>query len=105
MLSMKGVPSMLEMTEDTQPLAEFKAHSTEVVEGLKKTKRPMILTVNDKAEAVLMDAETYRRLVALADLADFQEAIRESLDDVKCGRTAPAEEAFDAMRAKYGIPR
>jgi prevent-host-death family protein len=96
---------MPEITEDTQSLAEFNAHASEVLKGLRKTKRPVILTVDNKAEAVIMDAETYRRLVALADLADFQEAIRESLDDVKHGRTVPAEEALEAMRAKYGIPR
>lgn len=41
----------------------------------------------------------------LADTADFREAIRESLDNVEHGRTVPAQEALEAMRAKYGIPR
>ncbi len=39
---------------------------------------------------------------------DFQEAvegIRRGFDDVKAGRTESAEEAFEELRVKHGLPR
>jgi predicted transcriptional regulator len=39
---------------------------------------------------------------------DFQEAvegIREGYEDVKAGRTQSAEEAFEELRLKRGLPR
>jgi predicted transcriptional regulator len=39
---------------------------------------------------------------------DFQEAvegIRQGYEDVKAGRTQPAEEAFEELRVKHGFPR
>jgi predicted transcriptional regulator len=38
---------------------------------------------------------------------DFQEAvegIRQGYEDVKAGRTQSAEEAFEELRAKHGLP-
>jgi len=40
--------------------------------------------------------------------ADYQEAvagIREGYEDVKAGRTQSADEAFEDLRAKHGLPR
>jgi predicted transcriptional regulator len=39
---------------------------------------------------------------------DFQEAvegIRQGYEDVKAGRTQSAEEAFEELRLKHGLPR
>jgi hypothetical protein len=43
---------------------------------LKKSHRPVVLTVKGKAEAVVQDAESYQRLLDLAARADVDEAIR-----------------------------
>jgi PHD/YefM family antitoxin component YafN of YafNO toxin-antitoxin module len=72
---------------------------------LKKTKRPVVLTVNGKAAAVVQDAEGYQRLLDIAARADAEEGIRQGLDDVAHGRTQPAKAAFDRIRRKHGIPR
>ena len=72
---------------------------------LKKTKRPVVLTVNGKAAAVVQDAAAYQRLLDIAARADAEEGIRQGLDDVAHGRTRPAREFFDEFEAKHGIPR
>ena len=72
---------------------------------LKKSKRPVILTVKRKAEAVVQDAESYQRVLDIAARADFNEAVRQGLDDLAHGRTRPAKEVFEEIRAEYGIPR
>jgi predicted transcriptional regulator len=71
---------------------------------LKKTGRPIILTVNGSATAVVQDATAYQRLLDLAADADFHEAVRQGREDIAAGRTYPAEEVFAELRAQYGIP-
>ena len=96
---------MFDITEDIQSLTTFRRRSGEFMRQLKKTKRPVVLTVNGKAEAVVQDAESYQRLLDIAARADVYEAIRQGLDDTAYGRTRPAREVFEEMRRKRGIPR
>jgi PHD/YefM family antitoxin component YafN of YafNO toxin-antitoxin module len=70
---------------------------------LKKSKRPVVLTVKGKAAAIVQDAEAYQRLLDIAARADSEEGIRQGLDDVAHGRTRPAKEVFDDIRRKHGI--
>jgi PHD/YefM family antitoxin component YafN of YafNO toxin-antitoxin module len=72
---------------------------------LRKTKRPVVLTVNGKAAAIVQDVGAYRRLLDIAASADEEEAIRQGLDDAAHGRTRPAREFFEEFRRKHGIPR
>jgi prevent-host-death family protein len=96
---------MIDITSDIQSLTAFRRSSGEFLKQLKKTKRPVVLTVNGKAEAVVQDAEAYQRLLNIAAGVDSREAIRQGLDDVANGRTRPAESVFEEMRRKYEIPR
>jgi PHD/YefM family antitoxin component YafN of YafNO toxin-antitoxin module len=72
---------------------------------LKKTKRPVVLTVNGKAEAVVQDAESYQRLLDIAAQTDVFEAIRQGINDAAHGRVRPARQVFEEFRRKYGIRR
>lgn len=96
---------MLNITEDIQALTTFRRNSAKVIERLKETGRPLILTVNGKAEAVVQDAEAYQRLLDIAAEADAREGIRQGLEDARKGRTRPARQVFNEMRAQHDIPR
>jgi prevent-host-death family protein len=96
---------MVDITKDIQSMTTFRNHSAEFLLHLKKTGRPMVLTVNGKAAAVVQDAEAYQRLLDIAADASVEEGIRQGLDDLADGRTRPAGEVFDEVRAAYGIPR
>ena len=96
---------MLDLTKDIQSLTTFRRQSGDFMKQLKKTKRPVVLTVNGKAAAVVQDAEAYQRLLDIAASADEDEAIRQGLEDVKRGRTRPAREFFAEFEAKHGIRR
>ena len=39
----------MDITKDIQPMTTFRNHSAEIMQHLKDTKRPVILTVNSKA--------------------------------------------------------
>src|ERR1700689_13052 len=96
---------MLDITKDIQSLTTFRRRSGDFMKQLKKSQRPVVLTVKGKAQAVVQDAEAYQRLLDIAARADVYEAIRQGLDDVAHGRTRPAKEAFDEIRRRYAIPR
>ena len=71
----------------------------------KKSKRPVVLTVNGKAAAVVQDAEAYQRLLDIAARADAREGIRQGLEDARKGRSRPAEEFFREFEALHGLSR
>jgi prevent-host-death family protein len=96
---------MLDITKDIQSLTTFRRRSGDLMKQLKKSKRPVVLTVNGKAAAIVQDAEAYQRLLDIAAGADEEEAIRQGLEDVKEGRTRPAREFFAEFEAKHGIRR
>ena len=96
---------MLDITKDIQSLTTFRRRSGEFLKQLKKSKRPVVLTVKGKAAAVVQDAEAYQRLLDIAASANAEEGIRQGLDDVAHGRTRPAKVVFDEIRRKHGIPR
>jgi len=96
---------MIDITQDIQPLTTFRNNSVKMMKQLRKTGRPIVLTVNGKTEAVVQSAESYQRLLDIAAAADIREAIRQGDADVAAGRVRPAGEIFAEMRARYAISR
>jgi len=96
---------MLDITKDIQSLTTFRRRSGDFMKQLRKTKRPVVLTVKGKARAVVQDAEAYQRLLDIAALADAREGIRQGLEESKQGLGRPVREFLAEFRAKHGIPR
>jgi prevent-host-death family protein len=96
---------MLDITKDIQSLTTFRRRSGDFMKHLKKTKRPVVLTVKGKAQAVVLDAEAYQRLLDIAAKADAREGIRQGLEESRQGLGTDAEQFFAEFRAKHGIPR
>ena len=85
---------MLDITCDIQSLTTFRRRSGDFMKQLKKSKRPVVLTVKGKAAAIVQDAEAYQRLLDIAARADAGEGIRQGLADVKGGKVRSAREFF-----------
>ena len=96
---------MFDIKKDIQAMTTFRRNPTQFMKHLKKTKRPLILTINGKAEAVVQDAEAYQRLLDIAAQADEAEGIRQGLEDIKKGRVRPAREVLEEFRRSRAIPR
>ena len=64
----------MDITKDIQPMTTFRNHSAEIMRHLRDTKRPVILTVNGKAAAVVQDAEAYQHLLDLTERAERNHA-------------------------------
>ncbi|MGH9511743.1 MAG: type II toxin-antitoxin system Phd/YefM family antitoxin [Terriglobales bacterium] len=96
---------MLNIPADIQPLTTFRRRSAEFLKQIKESKRPIVLTVNGKAAAVIQDAEAYQRLLDIVAQADAREGIRQGLEDVRKGRIRRAEEFFKEFEAAHGLSR
>lgn len=96
---------MLNIAKDIQSLTTFRRSSGAFMRHLRKSKRPMVLTVKGKAAAVVQDAEAYQRLLDIAARADAAERIRQGLEDARKGRIRPAREFFDQFEASHDLSR
>ena len=96
---------MLDITKDIQSLTTFRRRSGDFMRHLRKSKRPVVLTVKGKAAAIVQDAEAYQRLLDIAARADAAEGVRQGLEDAKMGKVRPARDFFDAFECQHGISR
>jgi prevent-host-death family protein len=60
----------LDLTRDIQSLTTFRRRSGDFLKQLRKSKRPVVLTVKGRAAAVAQDAGAYQRLLDIAAAAD-----------------------------------
>ena len=96
---------MIDITKDIQSLTTFRRRSGDFMKQLKKSRRPVVLTVKGKAEAIVQDAGAYQRLLDIAARADAREGIRQGLDESRQGQGRDAEEFFAEFEASHGISR
>ena len=86
--------------EETLPLAEIKAHLSEIVDRVEQEHDRVVLTRNGRAAAVIMSPEDLEALEdtleLLSDPATLEEIDR-ARQDVARGKVVTAEE----LRAKY----
>lgn len=83
---------MIDVSQDIQSMTTFKRNSAGLVKRMRKSGRPLVLTVKGKAEVVVMDAGTYQQL---ADRIDTVEGIRRGLAQAKRGLGRSVDEVFD----------
>jgi len=96
-------PSM-NLQQDIHPLTDFKRNTVDFLARMKKTHRPVVLTVNGKAELVVQDAASYQKIMDRLDQLDAIEAIRAGIEAAQQGRVKPARKALAELQEKLGIP-
>ncbi len=94
----------MKFTRDIQSLSVFKRDSAKFLKQMKKTGEPIVLTVNGKAAAVVLDPDSYEEYLRDKDRRDMIASVKRGIADMKAGRTRPAEEFFDEFFAKFKIP-
>ena len=74
----------MKLIEDIRSVTELKRNTREILDQVRQTGRPVVLTVNGKADAVLMDARTFERHLSASNAARL---LAPAEDDVLAGRT------------------
>ncbi len=90
-------------TQHIHPLTNFLRNHKAHVNRLKKSRAPEVLTINGRAELVVLDVKSYQAMVEKLDRLETIAAIREGVASAERGELKPAEQIFAEMRAKYGL--
>lgn len=89
----------MHLAADIHSLTDFKTNAKEHLARIRATGRPEILTVNGRAEAVVLPPALYDRLVELA-LGEVREKIGLGLAQADRGELLDADAALAARRAR-----
>jgi prevent-host-death family protein len=95
---------MLNLSRDIRPLTDFKRNTSDFLRRMKKTRRPVVLTVNGKAALVVQDARSYQDTLDRLERLEAVEAIRLGLAAAAEGRVRPARQALAELQANLGMP-
>lgn len=85
---------MINVAQDIHSLTTFKRKSSSLMKKMKKTGRPLVLTINGKAEAIVLDPAAYQQV---ADQLDILSRIRRGLAQAKRGGGQTVDEVFDEL--------
>ena len=91
---------MIRLSEDIRSLSDFKRDTAAALKQLRKSHRPMVLTVNRRAEMVVQDAASYQATLDALERAEANVGIRRGLQAVAEGRTQPLEDVIASIRKK-----
>lgn len=86
----------IKFSEDVIPLSDLKVNPGKVVNQVKETHRPVLLTSRGRGVAVVQDLEDYEKN---QEERVFMKAVAQGLMDVKNGRVMELAE----VKAKLGI--
>lgn len=99
--SENGTEAALQIAEDIVPIGELKAHLSERIRELKGRRRPLVVTQNGKAAAVLLAPEEFDRLTMQAR---FAAAVQDGLGDLEAGRVVSDDALTRRLDARFGPP-
>lgn len=85
----------ISITNGIRSITDLKRNTNQILKQVHDTKQPVILTVNGKAEAVLMDAKEYERI---SDALAMLKVILSAEEDVKNNSFIEAESFFKEFR-------
>ena len=93
---------MINLKEEINSLSNFKRNTSEFIEQLKETGKPIILTINGKAELIVQDAGSYQRLLEISEKLETIEALKPAIEEMKAGKGESAEKVFAELIQNVG---
>ena len=93
--------SALRVADDIVPIGELKAHLSERIRELRVTRRPLVVTQNGKATAVLLSPEEFDRLT---NQDRFVAAVHGGLAEADAGDVVSHAEAMRVLEERFVAP-
>lgn len=84
--------------EDIHPLTDFQRNAKAHLARVNKTGRAEVLTVNGKAEAVLVGRRSYEKIMAAMEELETLKAINRGLEEMDAGKTVSAAAAHQRLK-------
>ncbi len=91
---------MLDIKNGIRSLSDFKQNSSDILKYINKTHSPTVLTINGKAEAVLLDPESYQEMINKIYSIESANKIKTALVEMENNEGIPAQKAFQKLRKK-----
>lgn len=90
--------------EEIHSLSDFQRNAKQHIVRMKKKRRPLVLTINGKAEMVAVDVKSFQEMLEIIDRVEAVEGIRRGLESKKRGEGKTLEYFDKEMRRKHKIP-
>lgn len=84
----------MHLTEDIKPITYLKTKAADVLKDINETHRPLIVTQNGEAKAVLQDIHSYETMKNALGLFKL---IAAGEEDIKAGRVRSQDDVFDEL--------
>ena len=92
----------MNFTEDIRSVTDLKRHTREILDHVHATGRPLVLTVNGRADSVILDAAVYQKHLQAANMVRL---LAPAETEAAEGRTRPAREFLGEFKRARKIRR
>ena len=93
--------SQISPLEDIRSVTDLKRNTREILDHLHESGRPIILTVNGRADSVLLDVRAYEKLLQAGNLAQLHAPAER---DIVGGKTRLMREFMEEFKRDRKIP-
>ena len=84
----------MQLGQAVKPISWIKDNATQMIRDIEESGKPVVITQNGKAKAVVMDINRYDELQESLALLRM---LAVSTEQMKAGRHRPADEVFDEL--------
>ncbi len=91
--------------EDILPLTDFKRNTVAAIKQIHDSGRPLVLTVNGRAELVVQSAPEWQAMQDRLETAETVAGIRQGLAAMARGDVVELDEAMTELRERHGLSR
>ncbi|HBK67785.1 MAG TPA: type II toxin-antitoxin system Phd/YefM family antitoxin [Firmicutes bacterium] len=88
--------------EDIRPISYIKANAAEILAQVNETRRPVYVTQNGEAKAVLVDTESYEKMKKAIGLLKL---LAQGEQDITTGKVLSQEDFFAEMDNSFDHSR
>ncbi len=89
----------MNQSQDRHTLSEFQSNTSELLEQLKETGQPVVLTVDGQPEFVVQSTASYQKLLDQLERLETIQVVREGIASIARGEGQPMEEFFAELEA------
>jgi prevent-host-death family protein len=80
---------------DIRPISEFRANVAELIEQVRTTGRPLVLTQRGRSAAVVLDVADYQQII---DDVDLFRDVRTAVEQIEAGKGVSNRDAKAELR-------
>lgn len=88
----------VKLNTDIRPVSEFRANAAELIEQVRSTRRPLVLTQRGHSAAVVLDVAEYERMVEEIDLLSD---VRTAIQQIESGQEVSNNDAKAELRRRF----